>query len=81
MMERATPRAGFFPLVSVLLLAFSAAGCWPDETPTGSVSQCATSLFPTYNPKDKDQCIAACMKCERGVMTTCATSCSLKGAK
>jgi hypothetical protein len=55
--------------------------CSPDPATTGSVSQCATNLFPSYNPKDKEQCIAACIKCENGVMTTCATSCSLKGAR
>ena len=34
-----------------------------------------------YDEKIFDQCIAACIKCERGVTTTCATSCRLKGAK
>ncbi len=35
----------------------------------------------TYDEKNFDQCIAACIKCEHGVTTTCATSCRLKGAK
>jgi len=26
------------------------------------------------------QCVAVCITCERGVMTTCSTSCKLKGA-
>jgi hypothetical protein len=39
------------------------------------------SNFPSHNPKDKAQCIAACIKCEKGVTTTCATSCYLKGAR
>jgi hypothetical protein len=27
------------------------------------------------------QCVAACIACERGVTTTCSTSCTLKGAQ
>ena len=27
------------------------------------------------------QCVAVCIACERGVMTTCSTSCTLKGAQ
>ena len=81
MMERVAANTKMLPLGAALLLACLTAGCWPDPTPTGSINKCATDLFPSYNPKDKDQCIAACIKCERGVVTTCATSCSLKGAK
>jgi hypothetical protein len=75
----ALPRA--VRLVAALLLACLTAACWGDPSPTDAVARCASSMFPSYNPKDKDQCIAACIKCERGVVTTCATSCSLKGAK
>jgi len=69
-----------FAFAMALLLACLTAACWPDSTPA-PVSRCATDMFPSYNPKDKEQCIAACIKCDRGVMTTCATACSLKGAK
>jgi hypothetical protein len=76
-MPAALPR--LLPLVAALLLAGLTAGCWPEaEKP---LSQCVTNNFPAYNPKDKEQCIAACIKCDRGVVTTCATSCSLKGAR
>jgi len=68
-------------LAAVLLLAPMLGACSPEPTPTNTASQCATDMFTSYNPKDRDQCIAACIKCERGVMTTCATACSLKGAK
>jgi hypothetical protein len=57
------------------------AACWPDPTPTGSISKCVANNFPSYNPKDREQCIAACIKCENGVTTTCATACSLKGTR
>ena len=66
--------AGALLLLSVL------AGCWSDSAPTDA-ARCAANLFPSYNPKNREQCIAACIKCEKGVVTTCATSCSLKGAK
>lgn len=80
-MRKAAALPRVVPLVAALLLACLAAACGPDPQPTGSVPQCIATSFPSYNPKDKDQCIAACIKCEKGVVTTCATACSLKGAK
>ena len=64
-------------LAALVLLA----GCSPDPATTGSVSRCVAENFPKYNPKDRDQCIAACIKCEHGVTTTCATACSLKSTR
>jgi hypothetical protein len=45
------------------------------------VNQCPASLNPAYDEKNFDQCVAACIKCENGVMTTCATACRLRGAR
>jgi hypothetical protein len=70
---------GFIATVGLAALVLLAA-CSPDPTP-GSVSRCVATNFPSYNPKDKNQCIAACIKCENGVTTTCATACSLKGQR
>ena len=78
-MAAALPR--LIPLAAALLLSSLTAACGPDSTPTDPAAKCAAEMFPSYNPRDKDQCIAACIKCGRGVVTTCATSCSLKGAK
>jgi hypothetical protein len=80
-MERAAALSKVVPLVAALLLACVAAACSQEPEQTEAVSQCIKSLFPSYNPRDKDQCISACVQCKRGVVTTCATSCSLKGAK
>jgi len=67
------------------LLAFVPAcvlgSCGADEETTGSVNKCATALFPSYNPKRLDQCVAACITCDHGTTTTCSTSCTLKGAR
>jgi hypothetical protein len=63
-------------LATLLLMA----GCSPDPAPS-SIDQCVAANFPSHNPKDKAQCIAACIKCEKGVTTTCATACYLKGAR
>ena len=57
------------------------AACSPDPGPTGSVAKCMATNFPSYNPNNREQCIAACIKCENGVTTTCATACSLKGSR
>jgi len=65
----------------ILISAFAVVSCSPDGDVTGSTNKCATDLYPSYNPKVLDQCMAVCIKCERGVVTTCATSCNLKGAR
>jgi hypothetical protein len=64
-------------LATLVLLA----ACSPDPTPTGSISRCVAQNFPSYDPKNREQCIAACIKCENGVTTTCATACSLKSTR
>ena len=40
----------------------------------------ATAMYLLAKPKNMKQCVAVCIACERGVMTTCSTSCTLKGA-
>jgi hypothetical protein len=65
----------------LLAAALILSGCWSDPEVTGSTNSCAVSLFPSFNPKIMDQCVAACMKCDHGSMTTCSTSCTLKGAR
>jgi hypothetical protein len=64
-------------IVAVVLMLTA---CRDDET-TGSVSDCMTLNFPSYNPKAMDQCVAACKKCQHGNTNTCTTSCTLKGAR
>lgn len=61
-------------------VALAAASCSPAEETTGSVSDCVAQNFPSYNPKEMAQCVAACKKCQHGITTTCSTSCTLKGA-
>jgi hypothetical protein len=53
--------------------------CSPGDTE--ATRNCATDIYPSYNPKVLEQCMGVCIKCERGVTTTCATSCNLKGAR
>lgn len=65
----------FIAAIGLAMLLLTA-GCSPDSS---SVSECVAQNFPSYNPSNKEQCIAACIKCEKGVTTTCATACSLKG--
>jgi hypothetical protein len=72
--------------VAILVVAALAlAGCWPSSEPevTGSTatSNCASNLYSRFNPKVMEQCVNACIKCERGNVTTCTTSCTLKGAR
>jgi hypothetical protein len=64
----------------LVALAFVVGGCSPEAETTGTISSCAKDLFPAYNSKVLDQCVAVCKKCDRGITTTCTTSCTLKGA-
>ena len=69
-------------IIAIVLSAAALAACTPESNAdvTGSVDNCARKLYSTYNPKDMKQCVAVCLACQRGVMTTCSTSCTLKGA-
>jgi len=66
----------------LLALALVIAACSQQEPESvGSIEDCARNLFPSYDPKIYDQCVAVCKKCQRGITTTCTTSCTLKGAR
>jgi len=68
--------------VVLIVAALVMMSCSPDEDVTGSIhNKCAADLYHPYNPKALDQCVAACIKCDRGTTTTCSTSCTLKGAR
>jgi hypothetical protein len=69
-------------IIAIVLCAAALAACTPDNSNdvTGSIGSCTRQLYSAYNPKDMKQCVAACIACERGVTTTCSTSCTLKGA-
>jgi hypothetical protein len=69
-------------LFIIVLSAAALASCTPENNNdvTGSIGNCARQLYSPYNPKDIKQCVAVCIACERGVTTTCSTSCTLKGA-
>lgn len=68
----------FAVLVAAALLMMS---CSPEEDVTGSIHhKCATELYSPFDPKSLEQCVAVCIKCDRGTTATCSTSCTLKGA-
>lgn len=67
--------------IFISLMVVFLAGCHEDQEVTGTTAQCTADLFPSYNPKNLNQCVAACIKCQRGIMTTCSKSCRLKGAE
>ncbi|MFL6792584.1 MAG: hypothetical protein ACJ8EE_15610 [Bradyrhizobium sp.] len=68
-------------IIVIVLSAAALASCSPDNDVTGTTESCVSKLYSPYNPKDMKQCVSACLACERGVMTTCSTSCTLKGAR
>ena len=70
-------------IFAIFLSAAALAACTPESNNdvTGSVDDCARRLYSQYNPKDIKQCVGACIACNHGVVTTCTTSCTLKGAR
>lgn len=54
--------------------------CSQSTDPDANIA-CKTRRVAAYNPKDLNQCVDACIACDNGVMTTCTTSCTLKGAR
>ncbi|MBU6464702.1 MAG: hypothetical protein KGK01_11805 [Bradyrhizobium sp.] len=67
-------------IFAIMFSAIALAGCNSDNEVTGSIESCAKQLYTPYNPKDMKQCVGACLACARGIVTTCTTSCTLKGA-
>jgi hypothetical protein len=68
-------------LLAVSLAVYLVAACSPEPETTGSFDKCAAKLYSNYNSKIMAQCVDVCIKCARGVTTTCSTSCTLKGAR
>lgn len=64
-----------------VVLATAVASCSPDQDVTGTANSCATGLYTNYDAKKLDQCTDVCIKCNKGTVTTCSTSCGLKGAR
>jgi hypothetical protein len=68
-------------IAPVISLALMVSGCNQGDEPPGPNDACARGVFPGYNPKVFDQCVAVCKQCERGVTVTCTTACKLRGAQ
>jgi hypothetical protein len=77
------PRVRLMRAVLVVIsIAFLTTGCSPSGTgPTELTNACAARLYSPYDSKNLKQCLDVCIRCNHGVTTTCATSCTLKGAK
>ena len=67
-------------IAALMLIGLVGVSCSPSGEVTGAITKCATDLYPGYNPKLMEQCVEVCRKCDRGTVTTCTTSCTLKGA-
>lgn len=68
-------------LAAIVLLASLISACSQSEEVSPEFRACAAKLYASYNPKNIDQCTAACIACSKGVTTTCSTACTLRGAK
>jgi Prokaryotic membrane lipoprotein lipid attachment site len=66
--------------ILAITLVVTLTGCSQESTPE-AIEACKVRTIAGYNPKDMNQCVRACIACENGVVTTCTTSCTLKGAR
>lgn len=66
--------------LAIVVLAFMTAACNQEQDVTGSTPVCAMRTYTSFNPRDINQCVAACKSCDHGNTVTCTTSCTLKGA-
>ena len=67
--------------IGILTLALLLTACFERDDTTGSINACAADLYSNYSPKNLQQCVDVCVKCDHGIVSTCATSCTLKGAR
>jgi hypothetical protein len=67
----------FLILIPLSILA----ACSREPETAEATSKCIAANYSSYDEKNFNQCVAACMKCEHGVRTTCSTACTLRGAK
>jgi hypothetical protein len=85
--DRAPDSRSLMRVVAMAATAILLLGCKPETETTGSTTEtmslnaCAAKFYSSYDPKKFDQCVDVCIRCENGVTTTCATSCTLKGAR
>ncbi len=67
-------------LLLLFVVALGLVGCGDNQT-AGPELACAAHLYSPYDAKNIDQCVNVCIKCGKGTVTTCSTSCRLKGAR
>lgn len=67
-------------LFAAILFALMTAACNQEQDVTGSTPLCPIRSYSSYNPRDMNQCVAACKSCDHGNTVTCTTSCTLRGA-
>ncbi len=69
-------------VILVALAVLPACSRDPDVSESSELTkQCVAALPKSYDEKNFDQCVAACIKCEKGVTTTCSTACLLRDTK
>lgn len=68
-------------VLAILIPLAILSACSRDSDVAETTSKCVASNYSSFDEKNFDQCVAACIKCEHGVRTTCSTACTLRGAK
>lgn len=76
-----SPR-GTFCKFSLLIAAVTImASCSKEPEYTDRQRACIAERYSKYDATRFDQCVDVCQQCLAGTVTTCTTSCKLKGTK
>jgi hypothetical protein len=68
-------------LIVATTASLCVASCSQEQTGyTDEQRQCISQHYSSYDARKFDQCVDVCKICMRGTITTCTTSCKLKGA-
>jgi hypothetical protein len=70
-----------FRSFAFIFIALALASC-SDAEVAAPTNLCAEKLYSPvkFDPKNLEHCVQACIKCDRGAVTTCSTACTLRGA-
>jgi hypothetical protein len=71
-----------FRILAFLISALALVPYSANAEGADTAQSCQAKLFSpaVFDPKNLEQCVKACIACDRGSKATCTTSCTLKGA-
>lgn len=70
-----------FSALAIVSLAVASCSKEPEPEYTDRQRACIAQRYSKYDATKYDQCVDVCEQCLAGTVTTCTTSCKVKGTK